>query len=885
MPHLAPALAPPSRARLAACAAVFALATCLVQVPTAAAQVVTPNPILFVTQNPVGGFTTVTTVFGNHRGAVDSAPRGGDLVLRYGDGSLRFLTAEAGYGDATAQGADAIAVREPCVHWSGQKALFSMVVGAPSTQYQVGTWFWQIYEVTGLGVGETAVIRKIDHQPLDANNVSPIYATDDRILFVSDRPVTGAAHHYPQRDEYESTPIVAGIYALDEATGDLEVLEHSPSGVTSLSIDSFGRVIFTKWDHLQRDQQGDAPGTVATYQSFTYASEAADAATTTSLAGAEVFPEPRTAATYGYSPDLNPHSFNHFFPWEINEDGTAEETLNHVGRHELGGSYTDGNFADDPNLSYFVPQSLHANDFYLGGSAGLFHLREDPTAPGDFLATHAPEFATASGGVLLRLTGAPNVNPEDMTLTPVTPSSDEASVPADTGYFRNPLPLGDGSVVAVHTAATGNLTNAGSTAAPDWTYDFRLTSLVASGNRLVADQLLTGGIVKNLTWWTPDQAAAYNGPLWELDPVEVVARTAPAPRQSVLPAIEAGVFAAHAVDVSDFRNWLRENELALIVGRNVTQRDRADRHQPFNLNVPGGVSSIAASGTVYDVSYLQIFQADALRGYGTRPGRRLLARPMHAAGVSSAPDAPPRAVRLGLDGSFAAIVPARRALTWQLAAPSGEGVVRERNWLSFQAGEIRVCTACHGINTESQTGATEPENEPQALHDLLLAWLAGDTGATECASGIALENARLKAGPDPFKFKLLATAVLPEPWVAVDPTVGGIGVAVAGLFDQAVAGGESWKARGKRWVYSDRTGAGGPIRRAIVVDRRHRAPGTISLKITGAGPPSVMPDPGAVSATVRLGTAEECAAIDWAGPGASGPHCRTKGTRLDCRPR
>ena len=123
--------------------------------------------------------------------------------------------------------------------------------------------------------------------------------------------------------------------------------------------------------------------------------------------------------------------------------------------------------------------------------------------------------------------------------------------------------------------------------------------------------------------------------LWELDPVEVVTRPVPAPRRSTLPAVEAGVFGDEAVDVEAFRAYLRENDLALIVSRNVTQRDRADRHQPFNLRVPGGVSSIATGGTVYDVSFLQIFQGDAVRGYGgiddPSAGRRLLARTMHGA--------------------------------------------------------------------------------------------------------------------------------------------------------------------------------------------------------------------------------------------------------------
>ena len=198
------------------------------------------------------------------------------------------------------QGANAIAVREPCVHWSGDKALFSMVVGAPTQQYQVADL--PLADLRGDRPRRRARprrIRKIANQPASFNNVSPIYATDGRILFTSDRPPSGAAHLYPQRDEYESAPTVAGIYSLDEATGELTLLEHSPSGASRCRSTRFGRVIFTKWDHLQRDQQGDAPATAATYRPFTWASEAANAATTTSLAGAEVFPEPRTAERPG----------------------------------------------------------------------------------------------------------------------------------------------------------------------------------------------------------------------------------------------------------------------------------------------------------------------------------------------------------------------------------------------------------------------------------------------------------------------------------------------------------------------------------------------------------------------------------------------------------
>ena len=41
---------------------------------------------------------------------------------------------------------------------------------------------------------------------------------------------------------------------------------------------------------------------------------------------------------------------------------------------------------------------------------------------------------------------------------------------------------------------------------------------------------------------------------------------------------------------------------------------------------------------------------------------------------------------------------------------AGTGVVRERYWLSFQPGEIRVCTSCHGLNSKDQAGQSTPTN-------------------------------------------------------------------------------------------------------------------------------------------------------------------------------
>jgi hypothetical protein len=53
-----------------------------------------------------------------------------------------------------------------------------------------------------------------------------------------------------------------------------------------------------------------------------------------------------------------------------------------------------------------------------------------------------------------------------------------------------------------------------------------------------------------------------------------------------------------------------------------------------------------------------------------------------------------------------------------------EGVVRERYWLTFQAGEVRVCTSCHGLSDLDQAGEGAPANPPQALQTLLEYWLA-----------------------------------------------------------------------------------------------------------------------------------------------------------------
>src|SRR5947207_4983735 len=122
------------------------------EAPPRTESITLTNPIMFVGQVPVpGDFTAVASAFGNQDGHESVAPRGGDLFIQYPSGTLKNVTRTAGFGNTGFQGATSIAVREPCVHWSGNKALFSMVIGAPTQQFQVATFHWQIYEVTNLG--------------------------------------------------------------------------------------------------------------------------------------------------------------------------------------------------------------------------------------------------------------------------------------------------------------------------------------------------------------------------------------------------------------------------------------------------------------------------------------------------------------------------------------------------------------------------------------------------------------------------------------------------------------------------------------------------------------------------------------------------------------
>ena len=707
-----------------------------------------PNPILFCTQVPQPvGFGTSLETFGNHQASTYSAPRGGDLYIRYTDGSLKNLTQTAGFGQGNGfQGANSIAVRDPSVHWSGTKALFSMAIGSATVRYQVQNYVWKIYEITGLGKLETPVITLVPNQPVGYNNIQPIYGTDDRIIFTTDMPRGGLAHLYPQHDEYESSPVVSGLWKLDpkacSVAAGLEMLTHAPSGDFTPSIDRFGRLIFTRWDHLQRDQQADADiynilnntGNYL-YGIFNYADESANAAKSSILPDTEIFPEPRNGRTDILSlpewANTNPQTFNIFNPWMMNEDGTEMELLNHIGRHEMG-NYILNNFTNDVNLHDFytppTPNPIRA----------MFHIQESQVTPGLYYGIEAPEFGTHGSGMVVSVNAPPGMHPEQIAFTYITHPDTRGFTSTPTanhsGMYRTPMPLSDGQILVSHSTSTEYDQNIGTSTSPQSKYNYRIKLLETAGNGyLKGNTAITGaGITKSVTWWNPDESYSYNGVLWETYPVEVKARALPSTStlnvETVAPS-EQTLFTNAGVNLHDFRKFLSRNNLSVLAIRDVTSRDDADQQQPFNLQVAGTnhvTVNPAHPTNVYQVKHLQFFQNDLVRGKGgintPTAGRRGIAKFLHdptAMTYNPPTTGSQGSANIHPDGSVAMVVPAKRALTWQLTDANNKGIVRERLWLSTKAGEVRTCTSCHGESTLNQAGQTSPTNAPQALTTLL----------------------------------------------------------------------------------------------------------------------------------------------------------------------
>lgn len=800
----------------------FLISTLLLSTSSLAGNPV--NPILFVTQVPIPeevngrditqNFMSIVSPFANHLADTAHAGRGGSLHIRFNNGQVVDLLAVADWSAIPGgkPAADAMAVRNPAVHFSGSKAIFSMTYGKPSGPSDPTVYRFQLYEITlptqaqlNASTPVKPALSLVPNQP-PYNNVSPAYAPGGKIVFTSDRPYNGQPH-LAQREEYLSLPTVSGVWALDPANAtSLRLLHHSPSGAFTPTVDSAGRVIFTNWDHLSRDVQAvfDSrdPVTTAPYnETFTrtfngsgnFDDESASASFTqvTSMAPNtwDTFPEPRNfdrKTLLDLYPNVNGNAFNLFLPWMVNLDGTGVEILNHVGRHEIGSAFTRS-FTNDSNLLDLnpatAPSSTNGNWGVHNFFQDFYAPKEDPLNPGIFFGADGPDLGTHAAGRIVRLAGGTvGANPDNMAVTYLT--KDAGAPPTQAGMnfppqlcsgvpcippsaapldlYRTPVPLSDGNLIASHVAVRQTDYNTGTVAnpVPVAGYSFRLRSLqppVSPAVYYANDVTLTPGINITVTYWAGGTQVSYSGQAWELDPVEVVARGVP-PVSGATPvhAVTAAQFVASNVHLPTFQSYLAANNAALAVSFDVTKRDRHDKQQPYNLRVSWSghqTTGTGASSGLYDIAWQRFYQADLRRGYlagaaSPQPGRRVVATPMHdttAMNVQTA-GAPAGAVKIGDDGSVAAIVPAGKAMTWELlnndVAKTSQ--VKERFWVTFQPGEVRTCANCHGINTADQAGAPPLSNMPAAPADLLTYWKSTHpAGVMQFASNVSsvLKNA------------------------------------------------------------------------------------------------------------------------------------------------
>ncbi|XDD49455.1 hypothetical protein AB3N59_13735 [Leptospira sp. WS92.C1] len=698
----------------------------------------TATPILFATQVPVPGkdFRTVAMTFANHTTGMNDVPRGGDLMIRYPNGKMRNLTREAGFGSAQVfQGENAIAVRDPSVHWSGKKALFSMLIGAAKAKFETTTIAnarWQIYEVSGLGEEESVSIRKLSNQPAVYNNIYPIYGSSSRVHFISDRPPFGAEALYPMLDEYELTPTNTGVWSIDPsvAGGDLKHLHHTPSGAFDLKMDRSGRLIFTVWEHAQQDIFANSDlsefldykqrtGTGVGFNRASLPAKSRNYFLETAGSGSELVLD--TYYNFGtdsirdlyngepfYPPQERPDQWTagplhydrslvkHFITWEMNEDGTEVLTINHLGAHELH-YYQPKMIVNDSLIQDRILEASNANSDLASGPIQskpfeqMMQSNEDPNQVGCYYFTNAHHFDSYGGGQIGRFCAEPGKNANQIfaeyITDPVTrnPPSDFFPPAGHTGLYRNPTPLSNGVLLSAHSNPVNTLRDRPS---------FQIKELEKIGDYFVPVVNLTTPTDCNVSYFTPDEERSYFGPCWQLSPAEVVPREVPTPRTASLPQIETTVFQNQGVDITTFQNYLKDRNLAMFVVRNITKRDAADRQQPFNLRVfgTGTASTIpgfnaAAGHKIYDLQNFQVYMAEMRRGAEGRNGRRVLPTKLSGltnvtlrnslinenGNIAGSPLLTENGFRIFNDGSVVGIVPADRAVSWESLGPVVQG--------------------------------------------------------------------------------------------------------------------------------------------------------------------------------------------------------------------
>ena len=376
-------------------------------------------------------------------------PRGGDLWIRYPDGTLQEPDRSR-----RLRGRERLPGRERAsrcasrrVHWSGTKALFSMVdrraaaavpVQSPTTGRSTRS--------AGSAPARRRSSPRSPNQPADVQQRQPRSTAPTT---ASSSPPTGRATA-PRTSIRSSTstrrrrPSPASGASIP-ATGDLRLLDHAPSRrlhahrrqLRPRDLHALGPPAARPAGRRGRDRAAarTAPSTAPTSGRLRRRSRPAPRSSPSRAPSAPTCWPARTwRAT----------RFNQFFPWQMNQDGTELETLNHIGRHELH-RYFNRSINDDPNLREFIDDDRRAASTRTR-SRQPAPDQARPDHPGRYYGIDAPEFYTHAAGQVMSLPGAARASPATRSPSPTSRTASTVGYtgdgqprrPTTRGHYREP---------------------------------------------------------------------------------------------------------------------------------------------------------------------------------------------------------------------------------------------------------------------------------------------------------------------------------------------------------------------------------------------------------------------------------------------------------------
>ncbi|MCO7227475.1 hypothetical protein [Pleionea sp. CnH1-48] len=266
---------------------------------------------------------------------------------------------------------------------------------------------------------------------------------------------------------------------------------------------------------------------------------------------------------------------------------------------------------------------------------GFVQARPLYDGTGRIVSTMATAETWGAGAVVIIDPKADGLTAKPQFITPQVAYSFEDPIPDGEGRYRDPYPMKDSGFIV--SFALGQVLNlcCDDESRPE-VPDFGLYKLSNDGKRTL--------IFNNTEWW-------------ELEPVEVVARTKP-------PVLNDTA----RTDVS----W------GILNTKDVRLRERNgnDPQSEQNENQAAFVNIYKAVPSHYTFA--------AFPGY----------RQVYPALIGRAP--------VASDGSFAAKVPANVPLLWETVDNQGNVIIRERFWNAVKPGEVQTCSGCHSPHDKSE---------------------------------------------------------------------------------------------------------------------------------------------------------------------------------------